>query len=54
MTTSINVETLSKTVGRIVDKDVTTDKNKEISKYVHRIVKYLCLLKKHNKNLIIR
>ena len=46
MTTSINVETLSETVGRIVDKDVTTDKNKEISKYVHRIVKYLCLLKK--------
>lgn len=47
MTTSINVETLSETVGRIVDKDVTTDKNKEISKYVHRIVKYLCLLKKN-------
>lgn len=49
MTTSINVETLSETVGRIVDKDVTTDKNKEISEYVHRIIKYLCLLKKKNK-----
>ena len=33
MTTSINVETLSETVGRIVDKDVTTDKNKEISSF---------------------
>lgn len=40
------METLSETVGRIVDKDVTTDKNKEISEYVHRIIKYLCLLKK--------
>lgn len=43
------METLSETVGRIVDKDVTTDKNKEISEYVHRIIKYLCLLKKKNK-----
>ena len=34
------------TIERIVGKDVTTDENKEISKYVHRIVKYLCLLKK--------
>lgn len=41
------METLSETVGRIVDKDVTTDKNKEISEYVHRIIKYLCLLKKN-------